>query len=140
MSHTQQHPLAGKALAMLASQAELLKRAGAMHEEKQASAAAVSKLIPAVVEKLASADSIQPGQKEKVAEALKDPAMALELFNDFITMQQQQKQASLGEVVDSGNGNGQSVRRSNTVGAPITNHDDTEAGRQFRNRIMHPGN
>jgi hypothetical protein len=134
----QQHPLADKTLGLLSVTGEVLKRANAMHEEKQASVAAVGKLVPEVVQTLVDTGAIEPSQREKVASALANPSMALELLRDLAKMRNQEKQAALGEVVPSGN-NAPHNPRSNTVGAPITNHDDTAAGQKFRQRIMHPG-
>ncbi len=57
-----------------------LEKAAAFYQQKQATDAAVADRIPAVVKAMVDHQRIEPGQAEKLAQALADPAKALDIL------------------------------------------------------------
>lgn len=123
--------IAEKTLTFLRCTGELLKRS---QVEKTAAAQqreAVQAKIPAVVDALVAGERIYGHQKEAVAKALTDHGAALDLLADLA------KHRNASEIPAIGTPSaGQTKSAAVNTGGRISNHDETEAGRRFRERLL----
>lgn len=116
---------------------ELLKRAQQDAQEKQAAAVALAKPIQDAVAALSAIEYIQPDQTAKVAEALaSSPLAAVELLRNFAQRVQTEKSASLGIGVKSASAAAAEPAAIGPVDARITDFDQTQAGREFREGFL----
>jgi len=76
-----------------------LEKAANDVQRQSAKQAAVDKLIPSVVEVMVQHERIQPNQREKLAEALKDPVKTLELMIKVAGHRNSDELAKLGQGV-----------------------------------------
>jgi len=116
---------AEKTLALINVTNELLKRA-------QAEKDAVRERIPRVVEALVENERIYENQKEAVAKSCEDPAQVLDMMVELACHRTAKEAEALGQPYKKE----ASATTSRTLGSPVHNWDETEAGRRFREALL----
>ena len=121
--------LAQKTLIFARVTGELLKRAQEASATEQQKSAAVAELIPGALDAAIEGGRIQPQERDSVAGALRSHEDTLRLFTKLAMHKNaQEKAASLGEPEQAF----KPQFAPRYLGAPIEDHDSTEAGQAWR--------
>jgi len=91
--------LAEKVLHQIRVSDTVLQKAASTEKEQQEKTAAITALIPSVVESLVQNERILPNQQEKLAEVLKDPVQTLDLLIKVAAHRTVDEVATLGHGV-----------------------------------------
>jgi hypothetical protein len=129
-----------KTLSLLRVTDELTKRCEALATEKTAAdqaRKAAADAVGAAVEALVANGRIYAGQREKVAAALTGPSGHAEAVRLLRDLADHRNTAEAGLGGPNGGTKSASARTSGVRGdTPVTDWDDTDAGRKFREAIL----
>ena len=116
---------------------QISKRAQASLQEKQAAAEKEAALRLEAVDAMCKNGRIYDSQKEKVAAALTDPLVALEMLRDVSCHRNADEVETIGSEV--GSVKSASDRATSYVGQRVADMNSTEAGRGFYDKILGSG-
>lgn len=110
---------------------ELLKRAQAAQQTKQAGDNQASQLIPALVDSLVKHERITPEMSEKVAKTLQTHTGALDVLSKVAEHRNAHELLAIGRPHKD-----TEKKAGEHLSSASPDHDETPAGRAFRDRIM----
>ena len=117
---------------------QISKRAQASLQEKQASSDKEAALRLEAVDAMCKNGRIYDSQKEKVAAALTDPHVALEMLRDVSCHRNSEEVETIGSEVGRVKSAGD-MQSNAYVGQKIADMNSTEAGRGFADKILSSG-